>query len=183
MLTDEVKVVRKSSWRLLHKTSRRDIPRGLYELLSSKGSLTSRLRLLCGESFNVQVLSQKVRLPASDELTCLRSPAGRWMLVREVVLRCNDTPLVFARTVIPLATLTGAHRRLASLGSRPLGEVLFSDPCMTRGEIEVAGFTCTMPAACANHPGHVWGRRSVFYLGHKPLLVSEIFISGCQSKS
>jgi chorismate-pyruvate lyase len=30
-------------------------------------------------------------------------------------------------------------------------------------------------------PEAIWGRRSVFYLAHKPLLVNEIFLPGIEN--
>ena len=103
-------------------------------------------------------------------------------LIREVQLLCGETPWVFARTVIPVRTLTGAQRRLAWLGSRPLGAYLFADPAMQRGPVELV---CIRPGAemyqaavksLADHPGSLWGRRSLFRLAGKPLLVCEMFL-------
>jgi chorismate--pyruvate lyase len=101
--------------------------------------------------------------------------------VREVELICDGVPWVFARTLIPVRSLTGSTRRLTLLGDRPLGEVLFADPSMERGVTEMAQLL----------PGHqlfgsatqhlsaaqvVWGRRTLFHLASKPLLVNEIFL-------
>ena len=92
------------------------------------------------------------------------------VLVREVrLLGCGQT-WVHARSLIPATTLTGRHRKLAHLGNRPLGEVLFSDPGMQRGDIE----TARVPLYSAD--SRAWARRSVFMLDHKPLLVSEVFL-------
>jgi chorismate--pyruvate lyase len=89
---------------------------------------------------------------------------------------------VFARTVIPRDTLVGSNRRLTRLKTRPLGAVLFADPGMERGPVEIARLTpCDrlFPAATrrlASAPEAIWGRRSLFTLAGKPLLVSEIFL-------
>jgi chorismate--pyruvate lyase len=91
---------------------------------------------------------------------------------------------VFARTVIPRATLTGPRRRLTRLKTRPLGAVLFADPSMQRGPVEIARLTPRdklYPVALRHlgrQPPEIWGRRSLFTLGGKPLLVSEIFLPG-----
>ncbi len=103
-------------------------------------------------------------------------------LIRQVHLVCNDQPWVFARTVIPFTTLRGPLRHLVRLGTRPLGAVLFADPHMRRDELEMAciGTDLSLFQRAITSPGEacVWGRRSVFYLRNRPLLVSEIFLPG-----
>lgn len=102
--------------------------------------------------------------------------------VREVQLLCDRQPWVYARTVVPVTTLTGAQRRLAHLGDRPLGAFLFADPSMSRGPVELAPVSsgqamfCEAVAGLASEPGEIWARRSVFRVGNKPLLVTEIFL-------
>jgi len=119
-----------------------------------------------------------------NELLVLGSRLWTRALVREVRLLCADVPLVFARTVIPAATLSGRRRRLGRLGSRPLGAVLFADHSMRRGALELA---CIRPGqrlfdgatrGLAEPPDRIWGRRSLFFLDHQPLLVQEIFLPG-----
>jgi chorismate--pyruvate lyase len=112
------------------------------------------------------------------ELGCERRP---WSFVREVYLYCGKVPCVFARTVIPAATLHGGQRRLLHLGSKPLGEVLFRDRKMERGKLEITGLvpgnTLYSRAQLHGISTHVlWGRRCVFWLGRAPLLVNEFFL-------
>jgi len=89
---------------------------------------------------------------------------------------------VFARTIIPHATLTGEEKHLGHLQNKPLGAVLFAEPTMRRSEVEVAEIKPgqrlyhTATSRLSTNPKSIWGRRSVFYLHHKPLLVSEIFL-------
>jgi len=117
-----------------------------------------------------------------NEAKTLGMRRSRRALVREVHLLCNDEPWVFARTVIPPHTLKGRLRRLAKLGKKPLGAVLFADKSMERLEMEIA---CIEPGqqlyqlathhlAISSQP--IWGRRSVFRLNNRPLIVSEIFL-------
>lgn len=91
----------------------------------------------------------------------------------------NDTPWVFARSILPLSTLTGRQRRLRRLDARPLGALLFADPSMRRGPMQlgqVASLNLPLPGGADENTGLLWGRRSVFFLDGKPLLVSEIFL-------
>jgi chorismate--pyruvate lyase len=107
----------------------------------------------------------------------------RYAWMREVRLLCNDDPWVFARTLIPLSSRQGRCQRLLHLGTRPLGEVLFNDPRSRRGEMEVARFRTehvlhrrALDGTGQERLDPVWGRRSVFHLDGKPLLVCEVFL-------
>ena len=99
-------------------------------------------------------------------------------MIREVRLCCGDVGWVYARTVIPFSTLTGAQRLYANLGTRPLGAMLFADRTMQRDEVMVTELSEKELPASLTLPrdSHVWGRRSVFRVGGKPLLVSEYFL-------
>ncbi len=142
--------------------------------LLDKGSLTARLKALSGGDFKVEVVSQGWQLPNLSEARALNIDPRLRVLVREVRLIGYGQVWVHARSLIPATTLTGRHRKLAHLGSRPLGEVLFKDVSMRRSEIE----TARVPLAVTDGPEHhlAWARRSVFRLDHKPLLVCEVFL-------
>ncbi|HEY9197713.1 MAG TPA: chorismate lyase [Gammaproteobacteria bacterium] len=150
--------------------------------LLDTGSLTRRVQQACAGRFRVRVEMQGWGRPRLDEYRALRLRLGRIALIREVHLLCDERPWVFARTVIPVTTLRGGQRRLAHLGSRPLGAVLFADPRMQRGPVQVARIPrdSALFAAAAQgldrRPAEIWGRRSIFRLGGKPLLVSEFFL-------
>lgn len=171
-------------WLLHYRIPNGRIPGELLGWLLDSSSLTRRLQGLCGSGFHVQVVSQGWARPMRNEAQALGMRSGQYALVRQVRLMCNDRPWVFARTVIPRRTLSGKQRRLAGLGSKPLGAMLFADPGMTRGEMELAQIRPgqrLFPQATEGMkktPVDIWGRRSLFYLAGKPLLVSEIFIPG-----
>jgi chorismate--pyruvate lyase len=104
-------------------------------------------------------------------------------LVREVSLQCGEEPLVVARSIIPASILRGAQRHLASLGSRPLGEVLFSDPKLKRLGLELAVVENAewLPERfhaldIAGSADEIWGRRSLYSVAHGNLLVTEFFL-------
>jgi len=112
---------------------------------------------------------------------------GERALVREVRLICEGQGAwVFARTLIPVAGLRGRASRLTRLGSRPLGQLLFSEPGVHRGETEMTLLDtrhALYHAALAGEglgqgkrPAILWGRRTLFRLGNCPLLVNEIFL-------
>lgn len=151
--------------------------------LLDSGSLTARLRRKSQGQLSVTILRQQLLYPYLSEARLLGIPLKKLALVREVLLSGGDTPWVFARSVLPLTTLSGRLRRLRKLDNRPLGELLFREPGMRRGEIQVARVGCDnryLPLAFKHQHlignQRLWGRRSKFYLDDKPLLVSEVFL-------
>jgi len=164
----------------IHRGS--DVPMGMEDWLLDRGSLTSRLVKASEGAFQVRVVHQGWGRPLYSESQLLRTRRAEAALVREVELLGHGTPWVFARTLIPASSLRGGARRLANLGEKPLGAVLFSDPSMRRGPIQVARLQPRHPlfAAATSHleekPAELWGRRTLFYLAGKPLLVNEIFL-------
>ena len=132
---------------------------------------------LCGKDFSVRVISQQWQKLTAEEALAMSLKHVPSALVRQVLLCCGDKPLIYARTVIPLTTIQGAQRRYANMGSRPLGAMLFADRTMRREDVQVAILPASHEAnqfSKADVP--VWGRRSVFRVAGKPLLVSEYFL-------
>ena len=161
----------------------REVPPGLPNWLLESGSLTRRVVQACGGGcFRVRLLHQGWGSPLNSERRLLRTRRGVMMLIREVELLCDERPWVFARTLIPATSLQRSVRRLTQLGERPLGAVLFSDPKVHRGVTQIARLLPKHPlfqAACAHveqSPESLWGRRTLFTLSGRPLLVNEIFL-------
>jgi chorismate--pyruvate lyase len=114
----------------------------------------------------------------SSEQLALGMAQHQLALVREVVLYGNNQPWVFARSLLPVTSLTGPLRHLRKQGNRPLGALLFSLPRLQRSAMMVACITPQheyVPAEFLGD-GPVWGRRSVFSIDGRALLVSEVFL-------
>ena len=176
-----------TSWKPHRRYLHADIPVDLVHWLLDPASLTLRLQQLCGERFHVRVISQDWGWPRQDEAQALDMQGRTCAIIRQVQLMCADQPWIYARTVIPVTSLRGKLQRLAHLGTRPLGAMLFADPGMQRGVVELArilpGQTLHADAmqAAAGNAQTIWGRRSVFRIERRPLLVSEIFLPGFPS--
>jgi chorismate--pyruvate lyase len=147
----------KFQWRLLN--SKESIPDSVLEWIIDNRSLTAKLRDKY-INFNVKVLSQKQSTPYDCELALLDSSASKF-IIREVELVGDSQAVVFARSIIPVHSDT---KELLSIGSKPLGELLFNDPTIKRGPLEVG-----------NH-NNSWARRSTFKIKNTKLLVCEIFL-------
>ncbi len=165
------------TWRSLRRCSFFKLPQGLNSWLFDQSSLTQRLIEASNNQFSVKVLSQTWQLPNTSESIRLNLPLRQRALIREVILYGAGEPWVYARSVLPVRTLTGKLRVLKSLDNRPLGALLFGQPSMKRSAIEIAKFKPDNKVIPDPFNQHIlWGRRSVFFLHAKPLLVSEIFL-------
>jgi len=169
-------------WTRWQSPQKRLMPTELASWLTDSGSLTRRLQKHNEIDFSVQALGNSWMRPLPDECRLLNIPMTQMSYQREVQLMDGKQANVYARTVIPLATFQAMKHRFNSLGTKPLGELLFTDPSVKRGPIEVA---CLKPGQWLyemalleqdDRPDRLWGRRSYFYLGGKILLVNEIFL-------
>lgn len=149
--------------------------------LQVRGSLTHALMHRC-PAFNVVRLSQRGEAAHLDEEDVMGLSHRRLAMIREVLLRCGEKPLVFAHSVIPLAGLQGPWVGLSGLGNRPLGAALFSDPRIQRHPLEFRRLDrrhlLYRKAAIYLDavPRTLWGRRSRFTLQGHSILVTEVFL-------
>jgi len=163
-------------WRNRAQSFYSDLSPQVADWLFDPSSLTARLIRQCNGRFSVRVLDEAYGMARLSEQRILKMHNRETALIREVHLLCDGHPLVYARTVIPASTLTGAQKRLARLGDKPLGAVLFADKSMQRDEVQIARLKPHQVKLNSNEPSDIWGRRSVFRLSNKPLLVSEYFL-------
>ena len=166
-------------WRCMQSKSDGRVPISWRDWLADAGSLTQRLLDISDGDLSVSVLKQCFEVPRFSERQLLGLVDRRRAMVREVVLYGNAKPWVFARSILPLSTLTGRLRKLRQLSDQPLGELLFKDPSMRREPVQYARFDVgnnLLPQSTVSMDQVSWGRRSVFRLDNKPLLVAEVFL-------
>ena len=158
----------------------------LRDWLQAPGSLSRRLARL-GRGFEVQVLRQGVAPLRALERSALGLPPRGLTVVREVILRVDGAPLVWARSAVHQRATTGPWRALKGLGTRPLAHLLYDDHRISRSELQ--------PRRLARH-GHtrrhagrqwlaatgapmsaqmLWSRNSVFSRSGMQLRVMELF--------
>jgi len=160
-------------------------PHNIRAWLQSSGSLTQQLLNACDHTFSVRVLNQQTRYPQQNEAQLLRIPRTSQVIVREVHLLCGQTPWVYAHTLLPLASLKGHQQRLAAIGTRPLGALLFADSSLCRSSLQIVRIPANQSHSLTQirSQQNVWGRRSLFHLGKHPLLISEYFLPALQTET
>jgi chorismate--pyruvate lyase len=156
-------------------------PADLRWWLTHQGSLTRLLQARC-EHFRVEPTFQAFATACIDELAVMHLRRQSQVLVREVYLHCDETPVVFAHSIIKKEHLKSAWRGLSRLGNRSLGTMLFTNPLIKRTPLVFKNLKSTHPLfkrACKQlqtRPINLWARRSLFILQQQPILVTEVFL-------
>lgn len=150
--------------------------------LTDSVSLTNKLIARCTH-FRVQRLAQRHALVLPDELKKIALPRRVLVQEREVFLRCDDSPVVYAHTIVPLSATASDWPFFGTLGERSLGTTLFGDPLVQRGKLEYARLSAQHPlvlrAAAALEielPSPLFARRCVYRRNRGLLLVTEVFL-------
>ena len=152
--------------------------------LASPGSLTARL-VAHSATFRVQRLHQHAARCLADEAAALglHRPTRVWE--REVLLRCDGKPVVFAHTVVSPTSTAADWPLFSALGEKSLGSTLFYDPLVIRGALEFARIRAGHPlmqrarAALqgdAGADGIYYARRCLYRRRQGWLLVTEVFL-------
>ena len=150
--------------------------------LTAGGSLTARLTAH-SDAFRVQRLHQRTAICLADEARVIGMQRPGRVLEREVLLRCDGAPVVFAHTVVPMSATATDWPLFNALGERSLGSTLFYDPLVERGELEFARIRAGHPlmqrarAALGSAMDTVLYARRCLYRRHRgTLLVTEVFL-------
>lgn len=115
----------------------------------------------------------------------LQRPAFSPIWVREIVMAINGTDSVFARSFTPLDASQGLWKGIRQLETRPLADMLYHDPEITRSPFYTCRLTEPQPLYHSARralgtqcpPAHqLLARCSVFWRAEEPLLVTECFL-------
>ncbi|MEO1358209.1 MAG: chorismate lyase, partial [Pseudomonadota bacterium] len=125
-------------------------------------------------------------MPLRDEWRCLGMSGPAETLVREVLLICDEIPVVYAHTIVHPRSVALDWPFLKALGTQPLGHSLFADPRVERGGFEFALLDARHPLVRRAHDAlgdapvvgtaRLPARRSVFRRGASAMLVTEVFL-------
>jgi chorismate--pyruvate lyase len=130
--------------------------------LAGGGSLTNKLKAH-SSAFRVQLLHQDTAICLADEANAIgyHRPGRVWE--REVLLRCDNTPVVFAHTVVPMS---------ADASDWPLfGAQRATHPLARRARAALAAQGADVP-----HDALLYARRCLYQRREGTLLVTEVFL-------
>lgn len=184
----QAKISRPQFWKPKGLIQRITPIRSIQNWLTTQNSLTAKLRQFCPD-LEVEILSEKFEEPLISEAQKLGLARNEEAWVRCVVLKCGDHHLVYARTVIPRMAPNNPWQELQNLGNKPLGELLFEMPSITRSDFEFSKDTLGYwpylinqlnAPEMRNHPS--FARRSIFKQKEAPLLLTEVFLPGLTEK-
>jgi len=165
-------------------------PREMRHWLTDRGSLTAKL-IAHSDQFRVQRVFQQHDFCWVDEFRQIGLRKKCQVHAREVLLRCDDQPAVYAHTVLPLNSTAGEWPLFRTLGNKSLGSTLFGDPQVVRGAMQYARLQPNHPAMQRAHHltrqnfgsetnsqfAHpLFARRSLFFRRGGVMLVTELFL-------
>jgi chorismate--pyruvate lyase len=151
--------------------------------LTNRSSLTARLVARCAQ-FRVQRLHQSRAICLADEFAEIGLARPLKVLEREVLLRCDGVPMVYAHTVVPMTASASQWPLFAALGEKSLGTTLFNDPLVQRCALSYAKLRADHVLMQRIHQLQLLedcavsllARRSVFRRKGSCLLVTEVFL-------
>lgn len=158
-------------------------PADLRPWLIHRGSLTQRLKSLSPQ-FSVIRLQQSHQLCLSDEYKVWHGQQRQYYPQREVLLLCDNIPLVWGYTIVVSRAVMRDWPFYQRLGTTPLGQRLFTDHSICRGELEfsrlydghpyIKRLNQVLSMPIVDNP--LYARRSMFYRRQGAMLVTEVFL-------
>ena len=150
---------------------------------AKKDSLTLALKKLQA-AFSVQLLNLNISTPFIDEAPFFSYTEDPDVLAREVILKLDQYPVIFARSICHQTSENWLD--ILDCGNRSLGEKLFDGSLpITRGKFEYKVMLPETYFSSVYQPkiplAPCLARRSVFWLEEKPLLLTEIFLPELKS--
>ena len=160
-----MKPVQISSWKKFEVMNNELQNETIRSWLLEDGPITERIKLK--NKFKLKLLKDEVsNIDRSDE-DFLGNISGR-VKVREVILMANNVPKVFARSLIPEITIEHGLSKLGSLGSTPLGDILFEKEIFKKIEVLYSKFIVNKEI--------FWGRKTKYSVKNLPISVMEVFL-------
>ncbi len=152
--------------------------------LAEPASLTARIIAAAPATaaFSVSVLHHGAGRPHADEAPLLGLARSAVACTRDVLLRVDGTPVVYAHSVVPRAWRHHPWTAWDRVGSRALGTVLFVEPGIVAGPLSFRCLDARHPlyraaaATLGDLPMRLFARRATFWRQGAPLLVTEVFL-------
>ena len=138
----------------------------IFSWLSESGPITNRIKL--SQKFELELLNDEIDEISKEEKLFLNSVSGTFR-VRRVILLGNNTPVVYAKSVIPSSTIENGLSSLGKIGNAPLGDILFTPGVFTKLEMVCASFL-------SKEKNVYWGRKIKYSVNSEPISVMEVFL-------
>ena len=133
--------------------------------LNEPGSITSRIKSF--SNFRLKLLRDgpgEVDITEDDLIVANYEENN----TREVILYSDEKPLIYAKSIIPLATIRLGLGVLGNLKENPLGDILFSNPEIKKKYMLFAKFQSNKKI--------FYGRKGIYTVKGYPFSVCEIFL-------
>ena len=135
--------------------------------LNEEGSITERISSIA--KFKLEVLNDDIGIAEDEEYRSLEINFDE-ARIREVILYGDILPIVYARSIIPNLTEVNGFPELGTIGSKPLGDLLFNSKLFDKTRREFSKFKNL-------DGGVIWGRRTFYLVKDYPLSVMEVFLN------
>ena len=160
-----MKPVQISSWKKFEVMNNELQNETIRSWLLEDGPITERIKLK--NKFKLKLLKDEVSNIDSSDEDFLGNISG-CVKVREVILMANNVHKVFARSLIPEITIEHGFSKLGSLGSTPLGDILFEKEIFKKIEVLFSKFILNREI--------FWGRKTKYIVKNLPISVMEVFL-------
>ena len=160
-----MKLKKISSWKNFESVESKISKNEIRSWLLESGPITKRIKK--NGSFKLHLIQDELSFIKQEDKDFINSTSNEIKL-REVILLCNDVPIVFAQTIIPFETISNGLEQLGNLGNKPLGDILFEKDVFTKDKVVYALFE--------NASGSYWGRKAKYLVKGYKFSVMEIFL-------
>ena len=142
------------------------VNKSILSWLLESGPITNRIKL--SQEFELELLNDEIDEISKEEELFLNS-VSKTFRVRRVILLGNNTPVVYAKSVIPSSTIENGLSSLGKIGNAPLGDILFTPGVFTKLEMVCASFL-------SKEKNVYWGRKIKYSVNSEPISVMEVFL-------
>ena len=156
-----MKLKQKSSWITYREMLDQVTNNSIKSWLIENGPITKRI------SAKENLIRYEIDIVDELEKKYLGDDVGE-IKVREVILLGNKIPKVYAKSLIPVDTIEKGFSKLGSLGTKPLGDILF--------EKDIFNKTDTIYSTFSDEVNIFWGRKTKYLVKNLPFSVMEIFL-------
>jgi|TARA_B110000503_G_scaffold135514_1_gene216269 chorismate lyase len=135
--------------------------------LLEDGSITQKISDMA--IFKLEIIRDRLGLASIGEYWALRL-CPQPVRVREVILSGNNQPMVYAKSIIPRSTSNKGYPALGKIGSKPLGDLIFTSNLFIKESRMFASFVKH------GYPSKIWGRRTNYSVQGYPFSIMEVFL-------